>query len=137
MSIANSYQSWNLLMADKTKKFWPSIARIPLLMFPNSKPETSMTNNNRLLLMVKPGNSGQLEKTNSLFENRVFEGIMSAELFMDLTFRCGLEFTNYPFDHQTCKIMVSFFGRDKTSKFYINEIYNIWSLLVQNIKNDH
>ena len=70
-----------------------------------------MKNDDMSNLMVKRKTEGHLNDENDLQENLVYEGDSNPFIFnnsYDLTLRCNFEFSNYPFDHQICKIQVRY-----------------------------
>ena len=83
---------------------------IPQLVFTNSLPEIHINNDLYSFLMVKKEGLPMDEENHDLQDNEHYRGAENPfiyESFLDLNLRCNFKFTTYPFDQQTCSILVS------------------------------
>ncbi len=96
----------NVVSLDERDDLW-----IPKLVFTNSQPEFRLEMDPNSFLMVIKEGLPAYDEIDDLQENEQYTGSENPivyEKFIDLNLRCSFEFSKYPFDQQTCSILVSY-----------------------------
>lgn len=105
-NLRDEMKRGNVVGLDERDDLW-----IPKLVFSNSQPEFRLDMDaNSYLMIIKEGQPSY-DEINELQENEQYSGSENPivyEKFIDLNLRCSFEFSKYPFDQQTCSILVSF-----------------------------
>jgi hypothetical protein len=106
----NLRDEMNLVDSAIQQRLW-----IPKLVFSNSLPLFQIANDADSVAKIKKEGIPLPRDKNDLHENNLYSGSsnpVSLERNIDLNLRCNFDFFFYPFDHQSCSIMVkSFFNR--------------------------
>ena len=104
-NLRDEMKRGNVVGLDERDDLW-----IPKLVFTNSQPEFRLDMDANSFLMVIKEGPPSYDEINDLQENEEYTGSDNPivyERFIDLNLRCTFEFSKYPFDQQTCSILVS------------------------------
>jgi hypothetical protein len=105
-NLRDEMKRGNVVSLDERDDLW-----IPKLVFTNSQPEFRLEMDSSSFLMVIKEGLPAYDEIDDLQENEQYTGSENPivyEKFIDLNLRCSFEFSKYPFDQQTCSILVSY-----------------------------
>ena len=100
----NLREKTNLVDLAIQQQLW-----IPKLIFTNSLPFFQIPNDADSVVKIKKEGLPLPRDHNDLQENELYSGsnnLLQLERNLDLNLRCHFEFFFFPFDHQSCSIMV-------------------------------
>ena len=106
-NLRNNSYSGNDLEENEENNLW-----IPNLIFENSVVDAYVKNDPLSSIEILKIGLPQRNSNHELFENYIYSGKTNPLIYSrtyDLKFACGFELHYFPFDHQECFILVTYF----------------------------